>query len=164
MFTKSIGIILALVMLVMLFACTGPAGPQGEPGLPGLPGEPGLPGLPGTAGPPGEVVATAASVTVTPSTLDTSVSGQKLEVAGAGFLAGSRIEMYLKDAFPAGETGSYINGWFESSFEANRMGAFGGTVDFSRITSLEEGVYTFVATDGKGTMATYPILVKAPVE
>ena len=145
------GLLLCLITLSLASACAGPAGPTGSAGPAGARGPA------GAAAPSPQAV-----VIVTPVAVE---QGKTFNVAGSGFepeglvvltLAGAPLDLgYLGVKTTAGDEFHFVYA------ETNQSGAFATAVKHKNIVkalaTLEPGVYTVRAEDGKGTVATYPL-------
>ncbi|MFC2019148.1 hypothetical protein ACFLU4_04235 [Chloroflexota bacterium] len=158
---KIIGAGLAVLILVSvaLAACAGPAGPAGSAGPRGPAGPPGRKGA--------DAEASIATVIASPAVLPTVLSGN-LEVSGAGFIPGERIEMCLAKAVPAYKgSEEKVDCWFDVNTVVNDQGAFYVKTNFglARILGkMDEGPVVLVVYGSEGTEVTYPMLIKEATE
>ncbi|MFC1904831.1 collagen-like protein [Chloroflexota bacterium] len=142
-----------LVFILSFIACQGPAGPAGQAGNPGLPG---LPGKPGLQGAPGEKVASAANIIISPNN---GLAKTKYWVYGSGFAPGEKITLVAN----FGEIGMNLaEKGTGGIIEANESGAFvvnprGGMPK----GGIEPGVYTVEASGDKGSLATAALQILA---
>ena len=147
------------VILLLCFGvvgCVGPVGPAGPTGAAGATGPS------GAQGPPGELAKSpGAAITVSPSVIEPGKTIE-FEVIGSGFVPGEMVDIGLAGAGGTlGELKKAENVWFGISIEANERGAFSAKVKIAgKYYFKAEGVSTLIASGDRGSVATYPLVVK----